>query len=128
MFLEFTQQEWTILLLAICIIPIAVLCIFAIVKTILNSRKKEKALKEKPESEMVDLDQRKIFYEAYGGEDNVLELSIEMNRISAKVVDVNKVDGNRLKELGATGVLIVGDVVKASYSDRSKYVYKIMEK
>ena len=128
MFLEFTQQEWTILLLAICIIPIAVLCIFAIVKTILNSRKKEKALKEKPESEMVDLDQRKIFYEAYGGEENVLELSIDMNRISAKVVDVNKVDGNRLKELGATGVLIVGDVVKASYSDRSKYVYKIMEK
>ena len=128
MFLEFTQQEWTILLLAICIIPIAVLCIFAIVKTILNSRKKEKALKEKPESEMVDLDQRKIFYEAYGGEDNVVELSIDMNRISAKVVDVNKVDGERLKELGATGVLIVGDVVKASYSDRSKYVYKIMEK
>lgn len=128
MFLEFTQQEWTILLLAICIIPIAVLCIFAIVKTILNSKKKEKSLKEKPESEMVDLDQRKVFYEAYGGEDNVVELSIDMNRISAKVVDVNKVDGERLKELGATGVLIVGDVVKASYSDRSKYVYKIMEK
>ena len=42
--------------------------------------------------------------------------------------DIEKVDGERLKELGATGVLLVGDLVKASFSDRAKYVHKLMEK
>ena len=128
MFLEFTNQEWTILLLAICIVPIAILCIFAIVKTILNRKKLNKEREEKIQSEGIDIDQRKIFYEAYGGEENVLEVKLDMNRISVKVADVNKVNGERLKELGASGVLIVSDMVKASFSDRAKYVYKLMEK
>ena len=51
-----------------------------------------------------------------------------MSRITVKVLDTEKVNGERLKELGATGVLIVGDLIKASYSDRAKYVYKLMEK
>ena len=129
MFLEFTNQEWALLLLAICIVPIAILCIFAIIKAIKNRKMKDKKEKEALENEPVDIDQRKIFYEAYGGEDNVLEVTQEMSRITVKVKDIEKVNGERLKELGASGVLLVGDLVKASYSDRSKYVYKlIMEK
>ena len=45
-----------------------------------------------------------------------------------RVKDIEKVDGERLKELGATGVPLVGDLVKASFSDRAKYVHKLMEK
>ncbi len=51
-----------------------------------------------------------------------------MNRVTVKTSDINKVDGSRLKELGATGVLLVGDLVKASFGDRAKYIYKLMEK
>ena len=51
-----------------------------------------------------------------------------MNRITVSVKDIEKVNGERLKELGATGVLLVGDLVKASFSDRAKYVHKLMEK
>ena len=128
MYLEFGFQEWALLLLAICIIPIAILCVFAIVKTIRIKKKEAKAREEAASEEVIDIDQRKIFYDAYGGEENVLEVSLEMSRITVKVADLEKVDAERLKELGATGVLIVSDMVKASYSDRAKYVYKLMEK
>ena len=83
---------------------------------------------EKLLSEEKDLEQRKIFFDAYGGEENVNSVSLEMNRITVSVKDIEKVDGERLKELGATGVLLVGDLVKASFSDRAKYVHKLMEK
>ncbi len=128
MFLEFTNQQWALLLLAICIVPIAVLCIFAIIKTLKTRKARAKEREAIIEEEPIDVDQRKIFYEAYGGEDNVLEITQEMSRITVKVLDTEKVNGERLKELGATGVLIVGDLIKASYSDRAKYVYKLMEK
>ena len=128
MFLEFTNQQWALLLLAICIVPIAVLCIFAIIKTLKTRKARAKEREAIIEEEPIDADQRKIFYEAYGGEDNVLEITQEMSRITVKVLDTEKVNGERLKELGATGVLIVGDLIKASYSDRAKYVYKLMEK
>lgn len=123
MFLKIDNQTITLILLAVCIIPIAVLALFAIFKTIKNQKKKNKSI-----SDEVDLEQQEIFYNAYGGSENILEVNLEMNRVTVKVVDIEKVDGEKLKELGATGVLLVGDLVKASYSDRAKYVYKLMEK
>lgn len=123
MFLKIDNQTITLILLAVCIIPVAVLALFAIFKTIKNQKKKNK-----PVSDEVDLEQQEIFYNAYGGSENILEVNLEMNRVTVRVVDIEKVDGEKLKELGATGVLLVGDLVKASYSDRAKYVYKLMEK
>lgn len=122
------RQTITLMLLAICVIPIAVLVVFAIFKLVRNRRQLRKAHNEIEEAEGVDLEQRMIFYEAYGGEENILEIKLEMNRITVTVQDIDKVNGERLKELGATGVLLVGNLVKASYSDRAKYVYKLMEK
>lgn len=128
MFLKLDTQTITLLLLALCIIPIAVLGIWAIVKSIKTAKSKNASYKENISHEELDYEQRALFYEAFGGESNVLEISTEMNRITFKTVDINKVDGERLKELGATGVLLVGDLVKVSFGDRAKYVYKLMEK
>lgn len=128
MFLKIDNQTITLILLALCIIPVAVLGIWAIIKSTKVRKVKNKEYQEHIACEDVDLEQRKIFYDAFGGEDNILEVSIEMNRVTVKTSDINKVDGSRLKELGATGVLLVGDLVKASFGDRAKYIYKLMEK
>lgn len=128
MFLKIDNQAITLILLALCIIPVAVLGIWAIIKSTKVRKAKNKEYQEHIACEDVDLEQRKVFYDAFGGEDNVLEVSIEMNRVTVKTSDINKVDGSRLKELGATGVLLVGDLVKASFGDRAKYIYKLMEK
>lgn len=123
-----SNQDITLILLAICILPIVGLSLYAIIKTFKNKNKVNKKRNEKLLSEEKDLEQRKIFFDAYGGEENVNSVSLEMNRITVSVKDIEKVDGERLKELGATGVLLVGDLVKASFSDRAKYVHKLMEK
>lgn len=128
MFLKIDNQAITLILLALCIIPIAILGIWAIVKSVKVRKAKSKEYQENISHEDVDLEQRGIFYEAFGGEENVLEISVEMNRLTIKTVDINKVNGERLKELGATGVLLVGDLVKVSFGDRAKYIYKLMEK
>lgn len=117
------QETVALILLAICIVPIIVLCVWAVIRAFRNSKKKKNSIEE-----TLDVDQKEIFFEAYGSSDNVLEVTQEMSRITVKVVDIEKVDGEKLKELGATGVLFVGDLVKASYGDRAKYIYKLMEK
>lgn len=117
--LALTTQQWTLILLAICVIPIAVLIILAIVFRIKNSVKKNK----KENLEEVDEEQRKLFLEAFGGEDNYIGVTSERIKVIVKVKDPDLVQGEKLKELGANGVLIVGNEIRCSFGDRALYVY-----
>ena len=40
---------------------------------------------------------------------------------------IRREKAEKLKELGAVNVLIIGDEVRASFSDRVSYVYNIMK-
>lgn len=118
-------NDVALLLLGICIIPIAILLIIAIVLRIVKARKKAQ---ERAKNETVDEGQKDVFFEAYGGSDNVLSVEIERNKIKVKTNDIEKVDGEKLKELGATGVLLVGDEVRASFGDRAEEIYELIKK
>ena len=120
MFLLSTQQ-WTLILLAICVIPIAILIILAIVLRIKNGVKKGKT-----EEKEVDNEQRLVFLEAFGGEDNFINAALERIKVIVKVKDPDLIQGERLQELGAKGVLIVGNEVRCSFGDRAEYVYKTL--
>lgn len=128
MFLMEVSSELALLLLAICIVPIAVLIILAIIIRTKKSIAKSKQIASDVEHLEKDLNQRKIFYDAYGGEENVTSFDIERNKISVKVVDVTKVDGEALKNLGANGVLIIGEEVRCSYGDRAQYIYELLQR
>ncbi|MDD3171377.1 MAG: PTS transporter subunit EIIB [Bacilli bacterium] len=117
-----------IILLIICVVPILLLALFAIFRTINSKSKKAKEHMENIEKEPKDLEQQKIFYDAYGGSENILDIMIAMSRITVHVADIDKVNGDALKELGATGVLLVGNEVKCSFGDRASYIYKLLEK
>ncbi len=117
--LALTTQQWTLILLAICVLPIAVLIILAIVFRIKNSVKKNK----KENLEEVDEEQRKLFLNAFGGEDNYISVASERIKVIVKVKDPDLVQGEKLKELGANGVLIVGNEIRCSFGDRALYVY-----
>ncbi|MBP5407692.1 MAG: hypothetical protein J6Y42_00965 [Bacilli bacterium] len=120
-----SNDGWALILLAICIIPIAALIIFAIVKAIVKGVKKHnKSLLNDP---TVDESQKEEFLNAYGGSDNVLEVAIERQKITVKVKDIEKVQGEELKNLGASGVLLIGNEVRASFSDRAQYVYDLIK-
>lgn len=50
-----------------------------------------------------------------------------MNRIIVNVKDIELVDAEKIKELGATGVLLAGNTVKCGFGDKAKYVYELMK-
>lgn len=128
MFLSSTNNEaLALILLAICVLPIAALIIYSFVRVILNSKKHGVEQQKIIDGQEKDLEQRAIFYEAFGGESNVKNIENEMNRIIVEVEDITLVNGESLKELGATGVLLVGNIVKCGFGDRAKYIYELMK-
>ena len=120
MFLLSTQQ-WTLILLAICVVPIAVLILLAIIFRIKNSTKKKTV-----ENDEVDNEQKMVFLAAFGGEENFISASLERIKVIVKVKDPDLIQGEKLQELGAKGVLIVGNEVRCSFGDRAEYVYKTL--
>lgn len=75
----------------------------------------------------VDLVQKELFEQAYGGKENILTVANEMSRIIVEVKDLDLVKPESLKELGATGVLIAGNTIKASFQERAKNVYYLLK-
>lgn len=112
-----------LLLLGVCILPIAVLLIIAIVLRIVKASKKAK---ERGEAKPA-LEQAESFLLAYGGKENIESSEIERNKIKVKVKDIELVDGEKLKELGATGVLLVGDEVRCSFGDNASNIYELIK-
>ena len=123
MFLLSTEQV-TLILLGVCLLPIAAVIVFALIKTIKFAKKKQSFIEEESEN---TIEQKAVFFEAYGGESNVKEIVNEMSRITVTVEDIDLVNTEKLKELGATGILLVGNQVKCGFGDRAKNIYNIMK-
>lgn len=126
-FLTISNETLALILLAICVLPIVALIVMALVKLIVNYKKANDKYKENIAGLEKDENQREIFYESFGGEDNVTSVNNEMNRIIVNVKDIELVDAEKIKELGATGVLLAGNTVKCGFGDKAKYVYELMK-
>ncbi len=57
------------------------------------------------------------------GEDNILSLSFERERIRAKLQDTKRFNAEKLKEEGAKGINIVGDTVKFYFDRDNEAIY-----
>lgn len=57
--------------------------------------------------------------EAFGGKENIEDMDACITRLRASVVDMEKVDKEKLKALGATDVLIIGDGVQAVFGTKA---------
>ncbi|RSD20634.1 glucose-specific PTS transporter subunit IIBC [Mesobacillus subterraneus] len=60
--------------------------------------------------------------EAMGGKENIAHLDACITRLRVSVNDINNVDKNRLKKLGAAGVLEVGNNIQAIFGPRSETI------
>ena len=60
--------------------------------------------------------------EAMGGQDNIAHLDACITRLRVSVNDIKSVDKNRLKKLGAAGVLEVGNNIQAIFGPRSETI------
>ncbi|HYP75598.1 MAG TPA: PTS glucose transporter subunit IIBC [Polyangiaceae bacterium] len=57
---------------------------------------------------------------AFGGRPNIINLDACITRLRVKLADVGKVNADKLKALGAAGVLVVGDGVQAIFGTQSE--------
>lgn len=64
---------------------------------------------------------------AFGGSDNIKHLDACITRLRIEVKDKSTVDKNRLKDLGASGVLEVGNNVQAIFGTRSDTIKSQMK-
>jgi glucose PTS system EIICBA or EIICB component len=60
--------------------------------------------------------------DAMGGQENIAHLDACITRLRVSVKDIKSVDKNRLKKLGAAGVLEVGDNIQAIFGPRSETI------
>lgn len=124
MFLLDEQQKFVIfysvlwILLAILFV---VSVVFFILRLVRIHKKGKKALEED-----VSNVQNELFL-AFGGSQNILSVSKEMSRITVEVVDIEAVNGDIFKTLGATGVLLVGNKVKLSFLDNVDGIYEVIK-
>ena len=56
---------------------------------------------------------------AFGGKDNISSLDACITRLRVSVVDTARVDTERVKQLGATAVMVVGNNMQAIFGPRS---------
>lgn len=127
MLILLAKDDIALIILAVCILPIIILIVYAIIvairKNLVRSKEREEAIRASE-----DDSQRQLFIDLFGGEDNIEDVSLQMSRVSVTVKAMDKVKTEELKEMGATGVLLVGNVVKCSFGDRAPYIYKLLEK
>ena len=98
----------------ILIVPVCLIVILAIVAFIIRLTKTIKLnRKGKKQQPIVSED----LLLAYGGKENIEAVSKEMTRLTVEVVDLEKVNPEKIKELGAKNVLIMGNQVKSTYED-----------
>jgi glucose PTS system EIICB or EIICBA component len=64
---------------------------------------------------------------AFGGRSNITDLDACITRLRVGVKDINKADQNKLKALGAAGVLLVGNNMQAIFGTRSDNLKTDME-
>ena len=105
------------------VVPIALIIILAITVAII---KVVKIYKKKP-AVNVDLEEQIKFYEAFGTKDNIISVGLELSRITVEVKCLDNVNLNMLKELGASGVLVTGNVIKASFKEKSQQIYNLLK-
>jgi glucose-specific phosphotransferase system IIBC component len=66
--------------------------------------------------------------EAMGGKENITHLDACITRLRVSVNDIKKVDKNRLKALGAAGVLEVGNNIQAIFGPKSDQLKEQIKK
>lgn len=118
-FLSLNNDQLVWILLSAFVLPVFALIIVVIIVKFAKLTKPIKNL-------TVPDDQNDLFAEVYGSKENIVDVQKELNRVTVSVLDIEKVDLEKLKELGADGILVAGNVVKCSFKERSENIYQIL--
>lgn len=118
-----SQNGWWIALIVAGLIVVVVVAILLIGKM----RKKGDKGEEKKKVDYRNKEAVKSsYFDALGGEDNILEKRIEGSRIVLKLKDYAVVDKEKIKEAGVDGFIKMSDKLYLVVKDDAAKVYKIL--
>lgn len=99
----------------VCCVPIILLVLIVCIKTIIKKRRAYRGINIPKQNQL-----NNNYEELFGGDNNIISIKKELNRVSITVKDLELVQTSKLQEL-KIGVLIMGNVVKCSSSEFASY-------
>ena len=100
-----------------------VLIIIAIALILLLSKRKKKQPIEK-QNAVID---SSIWLNALGGRENIIEKSATGSRLTLKVVDMNRIDEVKLKELGVSNIIKMSNKIILVLEDQAEAILSQLE-
>lgn len=114
------------IILACCVvIPIFVLLIVAFIIALVKRVKLAKKYNPK-KNKQIDEGVKTLLLDAFGI-DNIINATVEMSRLTVEVKDIDIVNPEKIKEAGASGVLLVGNKVKCSFGEKALEVCNLLQ-
>jgi len=123
LFLEFGIDD---IVAIITIVPIFVLLVIATIIGVARRIKMASKYK-KNKNNHIDENLKTVLLEAFGQQENIIEVEVEMSRLTVTVKDVDLVKPEVLKENGANGVLLVGNKIKCSFGEKAEEISKLLK-
>ena len=113
----------------IAIVTLAPIFLLLIVATVIGVTKRIKMASKykKGKNTFVDEVLKNNLLEAFGNKENIIEVGVEMSRLTVTVKDIELVKPEAIKENGATGVLLVGNQVKCAFGEKAEEVSKLLK-
>ncbi len=99
----------------VCCVPIILLVLIVCIKTIIKKRRAYRGINIPKQNQL-----NNNYEELFGGDNNIISIKKELNRVSITVKDLELVQTSKLQEL-KIGVLIMGNIVKCSSSEFASY-------
>ena len=113
LFLEISHEIFPFLIAAAClVIPVVLLLLIVFVKQLIKRIKKLSNSNNNSNVQYLDF---------FGGNENIISVTKNLTRVTVEVVDLEKVNLEKLRELGI-GVFITGNVIKCSSAEFAEQI------
>ncbi len=128
LFYPMAERPWLVLILGPIYAVIYYFVFYYAIKWFnLQTPGREKEIKETAASAAEGDEMSRLLTLAFGGKSNITELDACITRLRVTVRDLSLANQAKLKELGATGVLLVGNSMQAIFGPRSENLKTAME-
>lgn len=108
----------------VTLVPIFLLLIIATIIGLVRRIKMAKLYKKGKNNGNEELKIKLL--EALGTAENIQAVNVEMSRLTITVKDIELINADALKNYGANGVLLVGNMVKCSFGDRAEEISHLL--
>lgn len=108
----------------VTLVPIFLLLIIATIIGLVRRIKMAKLYKKGKNNGNEELKIKLL--EALGTVENIQAVNVEMSRLTITVKDIELINADALKNYGANGVLLVGNMVKCSFGDRAEEISHLL--